>query len=129
VDTLDNISGIERGIIDLRAGEAWHAGRHLELVDFVWYFRGSVPGDGDPLHHKIEYSQNLWDFASRTMGGAYANRISIFPRRVIIQAAPVINLSERLPSYREDKKAAIAKALSDLRDSYYKCINEVNKTD
>jgi hypothetical protein len=129
VDTLANHSRVERGIMDLRAGEAWYAGRHLELVDFAWYFRGPVPGDDEPLHHKIEYSQNLWDFANRTMGGAYSNRISIFPRRVIIQAAPVINLSERLPSYHKDKKAAIAKALSDLRDSYYKCINEVNKMD
>jgi 1-acyl-sn-glycerol-3-phosphate acyltransferase len=129
VDSLDNLTGIERGVTDLSAGEAWHASRHLELVDFSWYFRVPLPADDAPLHYIIEYSQNLWDFASRTMGGAYANRISIFPRRVIIQSAPVINLSERLQSYHEDKKTAVSKAMQDLMDSYQYCIDEVNRTE
>jgi hypothetical protein len=63
------------------------------------------------------------------MGGAYANRINIFPRRVVIQATKVINLTERLPGYYEDKKAAISKAMQDLADSYQRCIDEVNKAD
>ncbi|AEF80259.1 hypothetical protein TREAZ_1272 [Leadbettera azotonutricia ZAS-9] len=129
VNSLDNLTGVERGSADLLAGEAWHASRHLEVVDFSWYFRVPLPADDAPLHYVVEYSQNLWDFASRTMGGAYANRISIFPRRVIIQAAPVINLTERLPSYHEDKKAAIGKAMQDLMDSYQYCIDEVNRTE
>jgi hypothetical protein len=124
VDTLGDLSGIERGITDLCAGEAWYAGRHLEMVDFSWYFRVPLPADDAPLHHRIEYAQNLWDFANRTMGGAYANRISIFPRRVIIQAAPPINLSERLPAYHNDKKSAISSAMADLKQAYMDCIDE-----
>ncbi|MDR0473656.1 MAG: acyltransferase [Treponema sp.] len=127
VDKLKSFSRIKRGIMDLRAGEAWHAGRHLELVDLGWYFRGAVPEDGAPLHCKVEYAQNLWDFANRTMGGAYHTRTSIFPRRVIIQAAPPLNLTNRLDDYKKDKKAAIDTALSDLMDSYIKCIDEVNR--
>jgi hypothetical protein len=129
VNSFARFSGVERGIKDLQAGEAWHAGRHLELVDLAWYFRSSPPDDQAPLHHIIEYAQNLWDFANRTMGGSYTNRISIFPRRVIIQAAPVLNLSERLPAYQKNKKAAIARALQDLEDSFLQCIAEVNKVE
>jgi hypothetical protein len=126
---LAGFSGIQRAVTDLRAGEAWHASRHLEVVDFSWYFRVPVPADDAPLHDRIEYTQNLWDFANRTMGGAYVNRISIFPRRVIIQAAPVINLTERLPDYNKDRKSAINAALSDLKDAFLDCISRINKED
>jgi hypothetical protein len=126
VDDFEQFTGVERGVMDLTAGEAWHAGRHLEVVDLGWYFKGPVPGEDAPLHRKIEYAQNLWDFASRTMGGAYPDRISIFPRRVIIQAAPVINLSERLPEYHADKKSAVLSALKALENAYRWCIDAVN---
>jgi 1-acyl-sn-glycerol-3-phosphate acyltransferase len=129
VDSLDNLPGVERGVTDLAAGEAWHASRHLELVDFSWYFRVPLPADDAPMHRLVEYSQNLWDFANRTMGGAYGNRVSIFPRRVIVQSAPVINLSERLSGYREDRKATISKTMQDLLDSYQYCIDEINRTE
>jgi 1-acyl-sn-glycerol-3-phosphate acyltransferase len=128
-ETLEKMSKIERATADLRAGEAWHAGRHLELVEFIWYFRVPLPSLETPIHAKIEYAQNLWDFANRTMGGAYANRTNIFPRRVIIQVAPSINLTERLPDYHRDKKEAILKAMSDLKDAYVSCIQEVNNTE
>jgi hypothetical protein len=126
VDNFEQFTGVERGVMDLMAGEAWHAGRHLEVVDLGWYFRGSIPGEDASLHNRIEYAQNLWDFASRTMGGAYSDRISIFPRRVIIQAAPVISLTDRLTEYHADKKSAVVNALKALEDAYHWCIDEVN---
>jgi hypothetical protein len=125
-DNFDNLSRVERSIKDLQAGEAWYIGRHQELVDFCWYFRIPLPTEDTPFHSKIEYVQNLWDFASRSMGGAYFDRVSIFPRKVLIQAAPLINLSERLPYYKENKKAAIADAISDLEKAYLLNINEAN---
>jgi hypothetical protein len=127
-ETLKDMSGVERTLADLRAGEAWYASRHMELVDFVWYFRVEVPSGDAPLHVKIEYVQNLWDFANRTMGGAYSKRvINIHPKRVIIQVAPPLNLTERLPDYLSDRKGAIASAMSDLKDAYLDCIREAGK--
>jgi hypothetical protein len=61
------------------------------------------------------------------MGGAFQNRKSIFPRRVITHAAPVINLSERLDVYERDRKTAIADAMSDLEKAYLDCIKEAEK--
>ena len=125
-ESFDSLTPIERSIKDLQAGEAWHIGRHQELVDLCWYFRIPLPSEDSALHRKIEYVQNLWDFASRTMGGAYSDRVSIFPRKVLIQAAPVINLSERLKAYKSDKKASIAEALSDLEKAFLNNISESN---
>jgi hypothetical protein len=129
VESLEGMTRIEHSTMDLQAGEAWYIGRHLDLVDFCRYFRIPLPAEDAALHIKIEYAQNLWDFANRTMGGAFRDRVNIFPRKVIIKAAPVINLSERLPAFHDDKKTAITAALSDLEKAYMDCINEANKTE
>jgi hypothetical protein len=120
-ESLDHLSGVRRSAADLAAGEAWYAGRHLELVDFSWYFRRPLPEAGAPLDQRVEYVQNLWDFANRTMGGAFTGRKRIGPRTVIIRAAPPINLSGRLSDYKTDRKAAIGAALSDLMNAYAGC--------
>ena len=126
IESFKGLSFVERNVNDLKAGEAWYIERHLELVDFGWYFRIPIIPENSELHKKIEYTQNLWDFASRTMGGAFNNRINIYPRKVIIQAAPAINLSQRLPHYKSDKKAAIEEALESLKKAYTDSINEAN---
>jgi 1-acyl-sn-glycerol-3-phosphate acyltransferase len=124
-DTLKDISQAERSLLDLKAGEAWFASRHMELVDFAWYFRVDIPPEDAPLHVRIEYVQNLWDFANRTMGGAYSERvINIHPKRVLIQVTSPLNLTERLPAYRQDRKGTIAAAMADLKNAYYDCIRE-----
>ncbi|MDR0464579.1 MAG: acyltransferase [Treponema sp.] len=128
-DTLNGMTQIKRSVMDLKAGEAWYISRHQELADLCWYFRGHLPAENDALHTKIEFIQNLHDLANRTMGGAYANRVSIFPRKVIIKAAPVINLTERLSQYNEDRKAAITGTLSDLEKAFLDNIDEMNRTE
>jgi hypothetical protein len=129
-ETLEGLSQVERSILDLQAGEAWHAGRHIELADFLRFFRFPLPEEGTPLHLKIEYVQNLWDLANRTMGGSHSTRnINIFPRRVIIQAVEPINLTSRLPAYHQDRKAAIQSAMDDLLRAYLDCIEAANKAD
>jgi hypothetical protein len=121
VESLDHLTGVQRGAADLAAGEAWYAGRHLELVDFSWYFRRPLPEAGAPIHQKAEYVQNLWDFASRTMGGTFTERKRISPRKVIIRAAPPINLTGRLEDYKNDRKSAVEKAMADLMKAYADC--------
>jgi 1-acyl-sn-glycerol-3-phosphate acyltransferase len=129
MESFGDKSYVEQCVMDLKAGEAWYMERHLELVDFCWYFRGPLPGADATAHTKIEYVQNLWDFANRTMGGAFFDRKSILPRKVIIHAAPAINLSERLPKYMQGKKSAIAEALSDLEKAYLDSIKEASDPD
>jgi hypothetical protein len=128
-DSLEDFTLVEQGMADLQAGEAWYAGRHLELVEFAWYFRGPVPGEDSPVYIKVEYVQNLWDFLSRSIGGGYSNRVSILPRRVVFQTGSPINLTERLPDYYRDKKAAVHRALGDLKNAYLDCTREFHLQD
>jgi hypothetical protein len=143
-------SPLERAILDRRAGEAWYAMRHMELADFAWYFRSGPPvfssvpvegsGDGShegnycdtgysplggPRHELVEYVENLWDFANRLAGGAILGRINVRPKRATVIFAPPLDLSERLGSYRTDRKAALAEALGGLMNAYQSCIKEI----
>jgi len=126
IEDLEGMSEVERSSADLKAGEAWYIARHMELVDFSWYFRVPLPTEEMVIHKKVEYVQNLWDFASRIMGGAFKDRVNILPRKVIIHSAPVINLTERLPAYSKDKKAELELAMSDLEKAFLDCIAEAN---
>jgi len=129
VENFDNISKAKRSLLDVRAGEAWHISRHQELADFGWYFSRPLPKDDSALHLKVEYVQNLWDYANRTMGGAIADRINIPSSRVIIKPAPVIDLSARLSQYKEDRKSAVEETKNDLEKAYLDCIEQVNRTE
>ena len=128
VESLDKVSRLERSVKDLMAGEAWYISRHAELADFGWYFRRPLPDAETAFHNRIEYIKNLWDFASRTMGGAQFDRIRIFPKKVFIQAGEVINLSERFSDYKADRKATITSCLDKLKDNFYVCIDRMNKS-
>jgi hypothetical protein len=90
---LAALSALERAILDLRAGEAWYAARHMELADFSFYFH-KPPGESTASI--VEYAQNLYDFANRTMGGIYGTRRRIAPLAIRINAAPPVNLTEML---------------------------------
>jgi len=127
VDSLERMPYVKRNMMDLGAGEAWYIARHQELADFCWYFRRPLPAENAALHDRIEYVQNLWDFANRSMGGALSSRVNIFPRRVIIQTAAAINLSERLSQYKENRKATLAASIADLEKAYLNCIDEMNR--
>jgi 1-acyl-sn-glycerol-3-phosphate acyltransferase len=113
------MAALERAGADLRAGEAWYAARHLELVDFCWYFRSfPLPGDDAPLHSRVEYVQNLWDLANRAMGGAYADRKNIYPSRVIIRSSPPVDLGARLERFRQDRRAVVEETMNELKDAF-----------
>jgi hypothetical protein len=87
------LSALERAFLDLRAGEAWYASRHMELADFSFYFH-RPPGESPAS--VVEYAQNLYDFANRTMGGIYGTRKNIAPAAVRISAAAPVNLTDML---------------------------------
>jgi hypothetical protein len=52
------------------------------------------------------------------MGGAYADRKNIHPRRVIIRSSPPIDLSARLEGFRRDRKTAIDETMDDLKEAF-----------
>jgi hypothetical protein len=118
MSSLNGMPPLERSLADLRAGEAWHAARHLEMVDFLWYFRGPIPDASAPLHTRIEYVQNLYDFSNRTRGGAFSNRRTLHPKEVLWVAAEAISLSEDLEVFKQDKKTATARVMHKLEQAF-----------
>jgi hypothetical protein len=64
------------------------------------------------------------------MGGAFTERKRISPRKVIIRAAPPINLTGRLEDYKNDRKSAIEEAMADLMKAYadHSCTGETRET-
>ena len=116
---------LERALADRRAGEAWYAMRHMELVDFCWYFRCEPPGETAPLHRMVEYAQNLWDFGSRLAGGAISDRIIVRPKRAVVMISDALDLSTRLPEWRKNRKATVAEMTATLGSAYLTCIEEI----
>lgn len=118
------MSPLDRAVADRASGEAWYAMRHMELADFALYLRSDPPAGEAPLHTVVEYAQNLWDFANRLAGGTIAGRIEVRPKSAYIIVGEPVDLSERLVAYRDDRKLAIADALSALEREYRNCIHE-----
>jgi hypothetical protein len=122
--SLDDMVQLDRSIVDLNAGEAWHASRHLEIVDFVWYLRcAPVPAAESPLYQQVEYVQNLWDFANRTMGGVFGTRKLIYPYKVIVKTSAPINLSDHLDAYHRDRKETVKKVMAELEEKFFDLAN------
>jgi len=122
---LENLPPLERALADRRAGEAWYAMRHMELVDFCWYFRCEPPDETAPLHLVVEYAQNLWDFGSRLAGGAISQRVIVRPKRAMVVIGEVLDLSSRLPEWRRNRKASVAGTTAALGAAYLSCIEEI----
>jgi len=119
---------LKRALADLRAGEAWHAMRHMELVDLAHYLDSSYlrPGeDGDvPFGRVVETAYSLADLASRLAGGDISDRPNVLRKRAVLVIAPKIDLAARLGDYRADRKAAVEAATRELEAAYLSCIEE-----
>ena len=116
---------LERALADRRAGEAWYAMRHMELVDFCWYFRCETPEETAPLHLVVEYAQNLWDFGSRLAGGAISERVIVKPKKAVVVIGETLDLSAILPEWRKNRKASVAGTTAALGAAYLACIEEM----
>jgi hypothetical protein len=128
--SLDGMDRLDRAIADLNAGEAWYASRHLELVDFVWYLRNApAPTAESPLYQQVEYVQNLWDFANRTMGGIFGTRKYIYPYKVVINAGPPVNLIDYLTAYHSDRKETVEEVMGELEKRFLELVADREKGD
>ncbi len=124
--SLNGLPSLDRAALDLGAGEAWYASRHLEVVDFVWYLQNApVPNAESPLYQRVEYAQNLWDFANRTMGGVFGTRRLIHPSAALITAATPINLRDYYASYRLNRKGTIQEVMNILAARFSKMTGAV----
>ena len=121
------LPGLERGLADRAAGEAWYASRHMELVDLAWYLDFDRLKKDDPLELYIETAQNYWDLISRLEGGNLSNRIAIRGKRAILVVGEPIPVTERLAAFGSQRKAAVESLNEELKRSFIACIEEIRE--
>lgn len=127
---LGAMGELERALADRRAGEAWHAMRHMELVDLAHYLdsaylEGPAPGGGEPSFGRlVETAYSLADLASRLAGGNITGRPNLLRKRAVIVVAPPLDIGSRYADYRTNRKAALDDASRDLEAAYLACIEE-----
>ena len=119
-----------RAIADRRAGEAWFAMRHMELVDIGFYLdaayleEGLREGLAPSVGRLSETLHNLYDFASRLAGGNISDRPRLLRRSLVLAVGEPLELRSRLPAYRKDRRGALAAAAHDLVSEWTRSTKE-----
>jgi hypothetical protein len=127
---LTRLPPLQRELADRRAGEAWYAMRHMELVDLGFYLDAAYLEDGlsrggsPSIGRLAETVSNLADLASRLTGGDFSLRPTALDRRVVLVTEPPLELRSRLSEYRADRRGALARAEADLARAYTTAIKE-----
>jgi hypothetical protein len=121
---------LERLLADRRAGEAWYAMRHMELVDLCHYLdsaylEGGGPSPGVPSFGRIvETACSLADLASRLLGGDISDRPSPLRKKATLIVAQPIDMTARYADYLKDRKGSVEAAARDLEAAFRSCIEE-----
>ena len=120
-----------RAVADRRAGEAWYAMRHMELVDLVYYLDAAyledqlLDGGAPSVGRLSETLHNLYDFAQRLAGGNISGRPRLLRRRLVEGVGEPLEIRSRLSEYREDRRAALERAESELAAAWRLSIKEI----
>jgi hypothetical protein len=121
---------LEHQLVDRKAGEAWYAMRHMETVDLAFYLdadylEDGLRGGGSPSIGRLaETACSLADLAARLAGGNITDRPNPMDKHVVLVAEPPLELRERLPDYRADRRSALLRAEEDLARAYHLAIKE-----
>lgn len=126
----NGLSPRARAVADRRAGEAWHAMRHMELVDLGYYLdaanleEGLVEGRAPSVGRLSETLHNLYDFSTRLAGGNISDRPRLLRRRLVLAVGEPLELRSRLAAYRADRRTALDEASWDLASEWTRSTKE-----
>jgi len=124
------LSRIERILVHRRAGEAWHAMRHMEFVDLMSYhqtgYLGGSPMAGRSFDRTVESVINLEDLVNRLRGGNITTRPNVVRKKAILMAAPCLDLTALLPEYQKNAKDTVRGAAEELRMRLLNCMEAQN---
>ena len=129
-DDPSALASAARAVADRRAGEAWYAMRHMELVDLGFYLdaayleEGLRDGKAPSAGRLSETLHNLYDFVSRLGGGNISDRPHLLRRRLALAIGEPLELRSRLPDYRADRRGALSAAAGDLVSAWNRSTKE-----
>ena len=123
---VEEFSRLAKAFADRCAGEAWHAMRHMELVDLMEYHDPDYFCAAHPqsltFDRLVETVYTLSDLARRLMGGNITNRPNTVRKNVVIVAGEVMDLTEHLPAYRENPRQTVQTLTDVLKKNFEDCI-------
>ncbi len=120
---VEALSPLEAALAHRRAGEAWHAMRHMELVDLMSYYDGGyLSADPNSFARIAETALNLRDLACRLMGGNITDRPNDIRKKAVIVPGNCLDLTGRLPDYRKNPKRIARETTDALARAFENCI-------
>lgn len=128
--SLDMLSPLEAGLAHRRAGEAWFAMRHMELVDLMSYhdvdYLMGENASAPSFDRIVETVFNLEDLVNRLLGGNISNRPNVIRKKAVLVPAPCLNLTEKLANYHKNQKQTVLDTTEELANSFKNCIERYN---
>ncbi len=125
---VDRLPPLEAALADRRAGEAWYAMRHMELVDLMSYHDANYLTAATPaaslFDRLVETVTTLEDLVGRLMGGNITNRPNRIRKNAVLVPGTCLNLTEQLQAYRTNARATTARMTDELAHRFEECIKE-----
>ena len=125
---VNRLPPLEAALADRRAGEAWYAMRHMELVDLMSYHNANYLTAATPTEslfdRLVETVTTLEDLVSRLMGGNITNRPNRIRKNAVLVPGTCLNLTEQLQAYRANARATTARMTEELARRFEECIKE-----
>ncbi len=125
---VDRLPPLEAALADRRAGEAWYAMRHMELVDLMSYHDASYLTADTPaaslFDRLVETVTTHEDLVGRLMGGNITNRPNRIRKNAVLVPGTCLNLTEQLQAYRANARATTARMTEELARRFEECIKE-----
>ena len=120
---VEALCPLEAALADRRAGEAWYAMRHMELVDLMGYHDpGYLTAQSLSFDRIVETVLTLVDLAGRLRGGNITNRPNTIRKRAYIVPGERIGLTEHLPAYRANARQTVQSLTETLAGQFETCI-------
>jgi len=123
---VEGLSPLKAAFADRRAGEAWYAMRHMELVDLMsyhddGYFSADAP-ESQTFDRLVETVYTLEDLTHRLMGGNIVNRPNTIRKNAVIVAGETMDLTQSLPEYRANARQTVQALTDALAQNFESCI-------
>jgi hypothetical protein len=123
-----HLTPVAAALADRRAGEAWYAMRHMELVDLMSYHDADYLTADTPekqfFDRLVETVTTLEDLTHRLMGGNITNRPNRIRKKAILVPGRCLNLTEHLPDYRINARQTTVMMTEELARRFQECIKE-----
>lgn len=121
---LDQLAPVERGLADRIAEETNLRIWHMRLVETFVSVTGRYVVEKPSVERFAEMVLLLWDMVTRIKGKMPFPRVKLGLQRAVLTVGEPISVSDRWPSYQENRRQAIATLTQDIQTTMEKMIQK-----